>query len=1518
MVVGGGIAGMQASLDLADQGYRVYLVENQSAIGGHMAQLDKTFPTNDCAMCTISPKLVDTGHHLNINLMVDTEVMAVEGQPGDFTVSLRHKPRYIDITKCVGCNDCVDVCPVIRPDSFDEALGQRRAVYKLYPQGVPNAYAIEKLGIAPCRDACPSGQRAQGYIALISEGRYQDALRVIKEDNPFPAICGRICNHRCEDACNRALIDEAVNIRALKRFVTDKVYQEPREPVIPADRIHSQQVAIIGAGPCGLTAAQDLVKLGYGVTVFEALPVAGGMLRVGVPEYRLHAEIIEREIADIIELGIDLRLNTKIDDLDQLFEEGFDAVLVAVGAHKGIRLPIPGADLNGVLINTDFLRDVRLGRYQRNEDGTVDTPEGVEFGKRVLVLGGGNVAVDCARTAVRLGAEVHMACLEPRDCMPCHAWEAEEAAAEGVIIHTDRTFLRIVDDENQRVKGVECAKVTHFEFDNEGRLTLETEPDSEHIIEADTVIFSVGQRVGLDFIPDVDVTPQRTVAINPNTMATSRLGVFAAGDSVTGTAFAIEAVDAGHKAAESIHRYLQGEELEPLQKPELPVVKFSHDELQERVMRGEIRPQDRIPMPELPIEERLSSFEEIELGYTDELAQAEAARCLGCAICSECLSCQYVCGRDAVDHNMVEQIEQVQVGAVILAPGYQIYQAELSQEYGLGRYPNVITALQLERLLSASGPTAGHVQRPSDDEPAKKIAFLQCVGSRDQSHDYCSAVCCMYATKEAVMIKEHDPEAQAHVFMIDMRAFSKGYQSYYQRAQDQYGIEYTRCRISELQENPETKNLILRYARDQGLGIGDQEGNGSPIPDPQSLFVEEEFDLVVLSVGMEISQSVKDLGRKLGIELDDYGFCHTTSFNPLETSRPGIYAVGPFREPKDIPESVIDASGAAAHAAGLLANSRHTLTRRREYPPERDVLGEEPRIGVFICHCGSNIGGFLDVPGVAEYAKTLPGVIHAEDNLYTCSQDTVVHITETVEELGLNRVVVSSCTPHTHAPLFQDSIRAAGLNPALFEMANIRNQCSWVHSHDRQAATVKAKELTRMAIARASTLQPLVTTEVEIEHSALVVGGGVAGMMSALSLAQGGFDVHLVERQDALGGNLRQIYTTITGDDPQSLLQDLIGRVEGDPRIHVYRGHQVVKTDGFMGKFTTWLQNGSEDQTKVNHGVTILATGGREYRGQEYQYGSNPRIVTGLEFEGLLAMAGGHSQNGRVETAWEALGKQLPNDVAMILCVGPADRFCARICCTTAIKNALTLKRMNPDARVTILYKDIRTYGFKERLYTEARRAGVLFVRYDDDSKPEVHLQDGALQIRVRDHTLGEEIVLRPDLLMLSNPVIPAEGADELASRFKCSLDANGFFLEAHIKLRPVDFSSDGYFMAGMAHYPKFLDETIVQAQAAASRAARILSQPTLTSGGVIAQVDPEKCVGCLTCVRVCPFDVPQIFEDRLGIGEILGAAYIEPTICHGCGTCAAECPAKAITVAHQKDDQIMVKLDALMKEDWN
>ncbi|MBU1662536.1 MAG: FAD-dependent oxidoreductase, partial [Chloroflexi bacterium] len=1173
---------------------------------------------------------------------------------------------------------------------------------------------------------------------------------VIKEDNPFPGICGRICNHRCEEACNRSLLDEPLNIRALKRFVTDKVYAEEREPPESYEIKYDQRVAIIGAGPCGLTTAQDLCKLGYRVTVFESLPVAGGMLRVGVPEYRLPASIVDREVQDIVDLGVELRLNTFVENLDDVFDEGFDALLIAVGAHEGIRLPIPGADLEGVLVNTVFLRDVRL-----------DNPP--QLGKRVAVVGAGDVAMDVARTAVRLGADVSLYYRRTRSESTAGEEEIRHAEEEGVDFNFQVTPVEIVGDENKRMTGITCVRTEQGLPDATGRRQPVPIPGSEHFVPCDNIIFSVGQRAGLAFIPEsagVGITKQATIAVNPNTMAATRPGVFAAGDATTGTAFVIEAVEAGHCAAASIHRYLRGEELESPPKPRLPVVQMSQAEVEEQVIQGEAQIQPRVPMDELPVEQRLSTFEEVVAGYTDEQAQVEAARCLACGLCAECLSCQYECGRDAIDHNMVAREEQFDVGAIILAPGYQTYNAELSAEYSFGRYPNVVTALQFERLLSASGPTSGHVERPSDHKPAQKIAFLQCVGSRDQNHDYCSAVCCMYATKEAIMTIEHEPDTEVHVFMMDMRAFSKGYEAYYQCAQEKYGINYTRCRISEVKQTPGTGNLVVRYASDQGSGIRDQ-GLGtrdqglvpspqSLVPNPQSL-IEAEFDLVVLSVGMEISDSVKRLGGRLGVELDEYGFCRSIRFNPIETSRPGIYAVGPFREPKDIPESVVEASGAAAASAGLLAEARWTLTNEREYPPERDVSGETARIGVFVCHCGSNIGGFLDVPDVAEYANTLPNVIHSEDTLYACSQDSIKLITERVEEHKLNRVVVASCTPLTHAPLFQDSIRAAGLNPYLFEMANIRNQCSWVHSDDWDTATTKAKELVRMAIARAALLEPQNMVDVPVHSTALVIGGGAAGMTAAISLAEQGFPVHLVEKEAELGGNLRYVFTLLeTGyqgletNDPQYVLRRLVEQIHAIPNITVHMESQVIATGGFVGNFASTIQHSDGSLKEISHGATILATGAQEYRGTEYGHGSDPRIVTQQEFEELLAgkLGIGKLGIGKLGTnlptyqptnlpTYQSTSlptTNLPNSVVMIQCIGPAEKYCSRICCTVAIKNALALKERNPNAQITILYKDIRTYGFKERLYTKAREHGVIFVRYNDTHEPEVRVGESASQ----------------------------------------------------------------------------------------------------------------------------------------------------------------------------------------------
>ncbi len=1503
MVVGGGIAGMQASLDLAESGYKVYLVEKKSAVGGHMAQLDKTFPTNDCAMCTISPRLVDTSSHLNIEIITDSDVAALAGTAGAFTATLRTKPRYIKVDTCNGCSKCAEVCPESLPSLFDEGLKPRRAAFRLYPQAIPDAFAIEKQGVAPCRDACPAGQRAQGYIALIREGRYADALRTIKEDNPFPAICGRICDHRCESACSRNKVDEPVNIRGLKRFVVDQEYARPRTAPEPAARTRAERIAIIGAGPCGLTAAQDLVRQGYGVTVFEALPAAGGMLRFGVPSHRLPAEIIDREVQDIVDLGVDLRLNTPVESLDALFADGYAAVLIAVGAQEGIRLPIPGNALDGVVINTDFLRNVRMADLHRARGdaamaAAVD-PRPLVAGKRVVVVGGGDVAVDCARSAMRLGANaVRMAVRGSGGGMPASAAEQKAAREEGIEIDIGLNFLEVVDDGAGRVAGLKCERA-RFEPGADGRRRAVAVPDSTFVMPGEVLIFSVGQRVGLGFVPGdagVNVTRDRTVAVNPKTLATDRPGVFAAGDSISGTAFVIEAVASGHRSAEAIRRYLSEGVAAVAEPARPPVATVSQEQIDARVRKGAIRRSPRVPMPEIALADRRGGFAEVELGYTEAEARREAERCLSCGVCAECQQCVYACGVNAIDHNMQPSERELQVGAVVLAPGYELYRAQLAEEFGWGRYPNVVTSIQFERLLSASGPTAGHVQRPSDQRTPKRIAFLQCVGSRDEQHDYCSAVCCMYAAKQAVQAIEHEPDTQVRVFMMDMRAFSKGYEGYYRTAQNKYGIGYTRCRISAVKEDAASRDLVVRYWDRSGA---------------QSL-IEERFDMVVLSVGMEIAPEVRALGERLGVQLDEHGFCRTVQYDPLQTSRPGVFAVGPFREPKDIPDSLLDASGAAARAGALLRAVRGTLAREAQYPEQRDTGAEEVRTAVFVCHCGTNIAGFVDVKDVAEYAKSLPGVIHTEQSLYACSRDSVAHITATVKRTGANRVVIASCTPLTHERLFQDCTRNAGLNPYLMDMANIRNQCSWVHSRDRAAATAKARDLVRMSTARAAELKPLATGEMAMNKSAVVVGGGAAGMTVALSLAEQGFPVHLVEKTAELGGNLRNLHYSLqdagigaplpsNGDgrlhSPQEFLRGLIARVEGNPLITVHRETVLGRTRGFMGNFSTTLTStdGRVERARVEHGVAVLAVGGVEYRGEEYAYGKDPRILTQTQFEALLA------------------GGAAPADVAMILCVGPADRYCGRICCTSALKNAMVLKARNPQARVTILYKDIRTYGFKERIYRNALDAGVVFIRYQDGREPRVETANGTLSVAAWEEILGREIELRPEYLVLSTPVVPSASNQELSLALKVPVDMDGFFMEAHVKLRPVDFLSEGLFMAGMAHYPRFLEETIVHAQAAAARAGALLSHDTITVGGKVAAVNPELCTGCLTCVRSCAFTAPRIDGELTGIGGIIGAARIEAALCQGCGLCVASCPADAIELRHYTDAQINAKLDALL-----
>lgn len=847
-------------------------------------------------------------------------------------------------------------------------------------------------------------------------------------------------------------------------------------------------------------------------------------------------------------------------------------------------------------------------------------------------------------------------------------------------------------------------------------------------------------------------------------------------------------------------------------------------------------------------------------------------KCIGCGTCKE------VCKAGAVVYDDKETDAVLSVGSIILSPGFEEFDAALKSEYGYGRYPNVVSSIEFERILSASGPYGGMVLRPSDGEVPAKIAFIQCVGSRDAKlgNDYCSSACCMYAIKEAVIAKEHNPDLQCTIFFMDVRAYGKEFDAYYNRAQEEYGIRFVRSRVSNVEEVPVSRNLKVRHVVEE---------------EPK----QEEFNLVVLSVGMRPPNGTAELAGALGIELNKYNFCSTRTFSPLETSRPGIYVCGAFASPKDIPESVAQASGAAAKAASIIAPERGKLVTAKELPREREVSLEEPRIGVFVCHCGINIGGVVNVPEVVEYVKKLPNVVYAEHNLYTCSQDTQKRIREKIQEFNLNRVVVASCTPRTHEPLFRETIREAGLNIYLFEMANIRDQCSWVHMHEHEGATEKAKDLARTAIAKARLLKPLPKPVINVTPAGLVIGGGLSGMTAALELARQGFRVHLVEKERELGGHLRSIYYLLGSEDPQDRLRSIIEAVTENENIQVYLNTEIEGVEGYVGNFKTALKHNGEKR-EIEHGIIIVATGAKEYRPVEYLYGVSDRVLTQHELEEMLAK-----------------GQFNAKAVAMIQCVGSRNNErpnCSRICCSQAIKNALKIKEASPETDIYVLYKDIRTYAFKEDYYREARGKGVLFLRYDDENKPEVTQENGKLRVLFWEPLLKTLIPIEPDLLVLSAATIPNPENERIAKMLKVPLTKDKFFLEAHMKLRPVDFATDGIFLCGLAHWPKSIEESISQACAAAARSITILSKKVLEVEGAIASVNEELCGGCRICESVCEYGAIEMREKD----EKLRAHILE-ALCKGCGVCGSSCPSGAISMLHFTDDQILAQVRAALEE---
>ncbi|MFX0033205.1 MAG: FAD-dependent oxidoreductase [Candidatus Hermodarchaeota archaeon] len=867
-----------------------------------------------------------------------------------------------------------------------------------------------------------------------------------------------------------------------------------------------------------------------------------------------------------------------------------------------------------------------------------------------------------------------------------------------------------------------------------------------------------------------------------------------------------------------------------------------------------------------------------------------------------CGVCEKVCEAEAIDYEQKPQEININVGAIVVATGFDMPAEELSSRWGY-HYKNVISALEYERILCASGPFGGHVLRPSDETEPEKIAFIQCAGSRDlhENVPYCSSVCCMYISKEAIITKEHSEKAKCFVFRHDIRAYGKNFYEFTQRAQNEYGVEYFQTKISRIEEDPDTNDLIIHY---EDLQTGE--------------FKDFRSNLVVLATPLVPSSGTVELSKNVGIELDKYNFFKERSyFNKSLSSKEGVFLCGFCQGPMDIPETVADASGVASQIALLLNSVKFKAIKEkiREKAELEVKISDEPRIGVLICHCGINIGKYIDVSGVVEYVKTLPYVAHCEANLYSCSSDSQARIKEVIEEENLNRFIVASCTPRTHEALFQETCQEAGLNKYLFEMVNIRDQCSWVHMNEYEFATEKAKDLIRMAVAKARLLKPLKEALLDITPTALIIGGGVSGMTAALNISNQGFKVFLVEKEKKLGGilnNLNILYPV--HEDASKFLENIISKVKSNKNIELFLTSKIESIKGYIGNYDVAIIDSKQKVHNCKIGTIIVATGAQELKPNGiFQYDEkNKNVITQLELEEKLK-----SKN----VSW--LDKI--ERITVILCVNSRQKegitYCSNVCCGVGIKNLSLLKELKPEIEIVVLYRDLQMAKKEFEDYYRERRKNAIFLRYDLERLPKikkVNNKEEKYKISLFDTNLQEDIEFDTDLIILSTPMIPDSNLKELAKMLKVPLDKNGFFLEAHVKLRPLDFATDGIFLSGCAQWPKNVQDAIAQANGAAGRASRFLSAKTITTSGLIAEVNTGRCIGCGKCESVCPYNAIELKEVLMEFEEIsikVAKSFINTALCKGCGTCAATCPNGAISVKHYDFDQIYAMIESYLLE---